>query len=284
MPGENYEVSAGGAHASGATLDGSTRVERWAGDYVASWRARIQTPTVKGFSLFAAYEDGQMGAPFVSEYEAYLRSLRPGPPIPGVPVEKPRPGFTDRTGLRAGGSFSWRGIDVSGALLSMEADSLRPLGLGVDPDGLTVVGGERKGFEAMARIPLPLSGFVLEGSVQAWDEGLTYLPKSQWDGALSFHRIFKESQNLELWGSLGVTHRDVMSIGILEEGGDPTVPDLAMVPVSEEWYTYIQVRIVTLNLFVRWENMRGKNDNFDFPSRAQPRIRTIYGVSWTMNN
>jgi hypothetical protein len=136
----------------------------------------------------------------------------------------------------------------------------------------------------MARIPLPLSGFVLEGAVQSWDDGFAYLPKSLWDGALTYHGIFKESQNLELWGSLGVTHRDLMSLSILEVGGDPTVPNLAMVPVSEEWYTHIQVRIVTLNLFVRWENMLGKANNLDFPDRTQARIRTIYGVSWIMNN
>jgi hypothetical protein len=284
VPGETYEIASGGAHGSGATLDGSMRVERWARSYAASWRVRVETPPVRGFSLFAAYENGEMGAPYVSEHEAYLRSLRPGPPEPTEPLEKPRARFSDRTGVRAGGSFSWRGLDLSGAWLSLEADLLRPLRLGVDPGGITVAGGKRTGFEGMARIPLPLSGFVLEGAVQSWDDGFAYLPKSLWDGALTYHGIFKESQNLELWGSLGVTHRDLMSLSILEVGGDPTVPNLAMVPVSEEWYTHIQVRIVTLNLFVRWENMLGKANNLDFPDRTQARIRTIYGVSWIMNN
>jgi hypothetical protein len=75
-----------------------------------------------------------------------------------------------------------------------------------------------------------------------------------------------------------------MSLGILDPGGDPTVPDLVVVPVSEEWYTHIQVRIVTLNLFIRWENVRAKNDNVDFPDRKQPQFRTLYGVRWVMNN
>ena len=75
-----------------------------------------------------------------------------------------------------------------------------------------------------------------------------------------------------------------MPIAVLESGGDPTVPDLVVVPFSEEWYTHIQVRIVTLNLFIRWENIRGKSDNVDFPDRQQPRFRTIYGIRWVMNN
>ena len=282
--GGNYELAAGGAHASGASLDGSMRVERWAGQYATSWRARIETAPLGGFSLFAAYEDGETGAPFVSEYEAYLRSLRPGPPLQPAALEKPRPRFTKRTGIRAGASLSWRGFHLSGAWLSMEADSLRPLGLALDPDGVSLEGGDRTGFEATARVPLPLSGFVLEGAVQAWDDGLAYLPKRLWDGALTYHGIFKESGNLELWGGLGVTNRDPMSLAILKSGGDPTVPNLVTVPLSEEWYTHIQVRIVTLSLFIRWENIRGKSDNIDFPNRTQPQIRTLYGVKWVLRN
>jgi len=140
------------------------------------------------------------------------------------------------------------------------------------------------GFEATASIPLPLSGFVLEGAVQAWNGDLAYLPERLWDGALRYHGIFKESRNLELWGGLGVTTRRRMPIGILESGGDPAVPDLIVVPLSEEWYVHIQVRVVTLNFFIRWENIRGKSDNVDFPNRQQPRFRTLYGIRWVMSN
>jgi len=283
VPDENYEVAAGGARVSGASLDGSLRVERWAGQYVASWRARVETAPVKGFSLFAAYEAGETGTPFVSEYEAYLRSLRLGPPLQPEVVEEPDPRFTDRTGVRAGGQFSWRGFNLAGAWLTMEADSLRPLGLVLDPDGVSVPGGDRTGFEATATVPLPLRGFGFEAAVQAWNEGLPYLPRRSWDGALTYRGVFKESRNLELWAGLGVTGRDSMSIAILEPDGDPTVPDLVMVPRSEEWYFHIQVRIVTLNIFIRWENITG-NENVDFPDRAQPRYRTLYGVRWIMNN
>ena len=284
VPGQNYEVAAGGIHASVASLDGSIRVERWAGQYATSWRARIETAPLRGFSLFASYENGKVGAPFVAEYEAYLRSLRLGPPQQPAPIEKPRPRFSTRTGIRAGGSLSWRGFDLSGAWLRLEADSLRPLGLVLDPDGVSSAGGDRTGFEATARLPLPIAGFALEGAVQAWDDGLAYLPRRLWDGAVTYHGVFKESGNLEVWGSLGLTRRDPMSIGILDPLGDPAVPDLILVPYSEEWYTNIQVRIVTVNIFVRFENMRRKSDNIDFPNRRQPQYRSFYGVRWVLNN
>ena len=137
-----------------------------------------------------------MGAPFVSEHEAYLRSLRLGPPLQPAPIEKPRPRFTKRTGIRAGGTFSWRGFNLSGAWLSLEADSLRPLGLALDPDGVSLAGGDRTGFEATARVPLPIPGFVLEGAVQAWDDGLAYLPRRLLDGASP---IIGSSRNHEIW-------------------------------------------------------------------------------------
>jgi len=284
VPDANYEVAAGGAWASVASLDGSLRSERWAGRSATSWRARIETAPLWGFSLFASYEDGETGAPFVGEYEAYLRSLRLGPPAQPDPIEEPLPRFTNRTGIRAGGRLSWRGLNLSGAWLSMEADSLRPLGLALDPDGISSPGGDRMGFEATASIPIPfpISGFVLQGAVQAWDDDLAYLPKRLWDGALAYHGIFKESRNLELWGGLGMTRRDPMPIGILEPG--VTVPDLIVVPRSEEWYIHVQVRVVTLNFFVRWENVRRKSDNIDFPDRRQPQARTLYGVRWLLNN
>jgi hypothetical protein len=75
-----------------------------------------------------------------------------------------------------------------------------------------------------------------------------------------------------------------MPIGILDPGGNPAAPDLIVVDRSEEWYVNIQVRIVTVNVFVRWENVRAKADNVDFPDRQQPQTRTLYGVRWTMNN
>ena len=286
VPGANYELAAGGTRASVVSLDGSLRIERWDGRYATSWRARTETVPLRGFSLFASYEDGETGAPFVSEYEAYLRSLRLGPPTQPDPTEEPRPRFTNRTGIRAGGRLSWRGLNLSGAWLWMEADSLRPLGLALDPDGISSPGGDRRGFEATASIPIPfpISGFVLQGAVQAWDDDLAYLPMRLWDGALMYHGIFKESRNLELWGGLGVTSRDPMPIGILAPGGDLTVPDLIVVPRSEEWYIHVQVRIVRLNLFVRWENVRRKADNIDFPDRRQPQGRTLYGVRWLLNN
>ena len=266
-----------------------------------------------GLSLFASYEQGRSGVPFVPEFDRYLRSLEPPadtlapdeaetePPSDTVSLVEPLARFTERRGTRAGATFHWRSLSLSGARLAMEADSLRPLGVLLDRDTLVLAGGKRMGYEVAASLPLLIRGFRVEAAVQSWDEDEPYLPKRTWNGAFTYHRVFKESRNLEVWGALGVTGRDRMLLRVLDPdplpddpieqpGGDadqdPGPRDLPLIasPFYQEWFTHIQVRVVNVHIFVRWENITGKEDNFDFPDREQPRFRTIYGVRWTMNN
>jgi len=144
-------------------------------------------------------------------------------------------------------------------------------------------GGKRSGYELLASLPLPVRGFKMEGYYQAWDQESTYLPKRSWKGALTYHGLFKETENLEVWGTVGVTGRDSMLLPIASVEGDPT-SGFARAPIFQYWFAFVQVRIVTVSLFVRWENLTGKPDNFEYPDRIQPRFRTLYGVRWTMNN
>jgi hypothetical protein len=313
LPTRTYELSMGGSHPRAVSLDASLRLERWSEESASSWRARAATAPLLGLSLFASYEDGKSGAPFVPQFEEYLRSLEPPPPPDSLsvepdpepqdsvqPLDRPLALFTERTGMRAGATFTWRSLSLSGAWLSMEADSLRPLGLILDRDAVVLEGGKRTGYEVSASLPLPITGFRVEGAVQSWKDELPYLPKQTWDGAITYHRVFKESKNLELWGTIGVTGHEAMLLPIIDpdppdppEGdpdadpdpdAEPAGPPLLRVPVYRDLFTQIQVRIVTLNVFIRWENVASKLDNFDFPGREQPRFRTLYGVRWTMNN
>jgi hypothetical protein len=267
---------------------------------------------VLGVSLFASYEDGTSGVPFVGDFEEYLRSLEPPPPADSLgvepdpepqdsvqPLDEPVARFTDRTGIRAGATLVWRTLRLSGAWLSMETDSLRPLGLPLDRDALTLVGEKRTGYEFSASFPLPIPGFRVAAAVQSWGEELPYLPKQTWDASVTYHRVFKESSNLELWGTLGVTGHEGMLIPILDPDPppddpldppeddpdpEPAGPILLRMPLYRDVFALIQVRIVTVNIFVRVENVAGKADNFDFPNRQQPRFRTLYGIRWTLNN
>jgi hypothetical protein len=61
-------------------------------------------------------------------------------------------------------------------------------------------------------------------------------------------------------------------------------PVLTTVPEYKEWYVMLQVRIVSVRIFVRFENLGTKRDNFDFPGRIQPATRSMYGIRWVLLN
>jgi hypothetical protein len=42
--------------------------------------------------------------------------------------------------------------------------------------------------------------------------------------------------------------------------------------------------VITVRVFVQWENFTVRDDNLEFPGRPQPRTRALYGIRWTMWN
>jgi hypothetical protein len=122
-----------------------------------------------------------------------------------------------------------------------------------------------------------------------------YLPKSSYHAAISFHDSFYPTGNLELWFDLGVAGRDPMATPFLEslevdqdpmggDAGDETPASVLpyMVPFAQSWFVRLQVRVVTVRVFIMWENFSARQRNQDFPGRIQPASRSLYGVRWTM--
>jgi TonB-dependent Receptor Plug Domain len=302
VPDLTLEARAGGEFAG--LLSGEVRASRnrWADTTTTQLKARIATRSRWGFRAFGSIDDGRRGLPYASSVDGFNRAVfvrdsliadtlvadttKPPAVIPEEPVA-PLLRVTDRRTYRVGGSYRWRGITAEGAYLSVEADSLFPSGLPFDRDGVTAEAGSRTGFEVSVGLPLG-KGWRLRGAYQSWDQEWTYLPKSTWDGGFSYHGIFKESRNLEVWTSVGVVGRDPMQLRQIDpapetfpEDGSPAY---VRVPSHQEWYGFIQVRVVSVSIFLRWENLAGKRDNMDFPDRALPRFRTLYGVRWTLTN
>ena len=265
---KTYNFKVGASREKLLTAEASFRGDYWLDRKVSSFGIHAVTFPLLGISLFGSYEDGTVGSPFLGETE--------GSQVIGGGLQ----GFTKRKGSRFGANFSWNGVDVSAASLSFEADSLRPLGLALEQRAVSLEGGVQNGFEVGITLPLPIPGFGVSGSSQIWQEESSYLPKRIWEGALTYHGVFKESENLEIWGKAGMIGRDSMFLRTLELNSN----QLTKVASLERWFAYMQVRIVTVNIFVRWENMRGKIDNYDFPNRKQPRFRTMYGIRWILKN
>jgi hypothetical protein len=265
----------------------------WQQTSASTKRVRAWTAALWGFSLFGSWESGSAGTRLVP-----VRDRTPPPDTSAVeepdtttavPEEDPLFHLSDRTATRVGAMFSWRGLAASGARLRLDADSLLPLGLEPDRGQPALRGGVRSGWELWGRIPLPfMTGLAANGSLQQWDEAWSYLPERSYRASFDYHRTFLESGNFELWLSLGVRGRDPMTVrevlSTSEDEEGTLVTELASVPFAQSWYGRIQARIVTVLIFVGWENFTIRRNLQDFPDRLLPQTRAVYGLQWTMWN
>ncbi len=294
LPSQRLDLSTGADTRIGG-WSGELERSSWKGTGTSAKRVRAWTAPIFGvLSAFGSWESGSYGArtgPIL------------GPPLPDTtstdsttttpPADATTPGplfrVSDRTASRVGAEFSWRGFDLSGARLREEADSLLPLGLQMDRGEPALPGGRRSGWELWASIPMPLDGLHLEGSLQKWDQAWSYLPRRIYQGAFVFHDTFLSTGDLELWFTVGVRGRDPMSVRrVSSQTTDPetgaTSIELAGVPFYQDWYGLIQIRIVTVRLFIGWDNFAIRRNLQDFPDRVLPLTRSYYGVRWTMWN
>lgn len=265
----------------GATF--SAERQSWdRGDAAVSYDARLWTRSLLGFSLFGEIVKGSRGVSFYVPPDPVEDPEGEQPAEPEEPEapELPDVSLTERTGIRGGVRYEAGEFQVSAALLSIEADSLHPTGLPPDRDVTPTQGGSRSGFEFSANVPLRrlVGGLYLRGSAQFWGEGETwrYLPDRSYEARLSFHDVFYESENLELWVDAGVTGRDPMEVPW--EGSQETVP------FQQSWFGRLQVRVSSVRLFVRFDNFTVRDMNQDYPGRLTPRIRSMYGIRWTLWN
>lgn len=264
--------------------------ESWGDDVATLTRVSGWTRPFFGLSLFAGWESGERGVPIWPRASEEPEEPAEGEePEPAEPEPDPEHALVERTATRLGVRFAWRGIDLTAARLGLEADALPLLGLPMDRDGVVLPGIERTGLEVAGRIPLPLlpEGFALTGALTQWDAGARYLPERAYQAAVGVHNQYKAG-NLEVWGSIGVEGRGPMAVPLAHpsfpEPAEGELPVLVEVPFYQSWKALIQVRVLTVRLFVAWENLTVRRNNQDFPDRVLPIFRAHYGVRWTLWN
>ncbi len=261
----------------------------WVTTRTSASRVRAWTDPIGGvFSLFGSRESGGYGSRTLPLLDVEPAVDTTGAASAGDPGEAFDPGrlfgVSERTATRLGATLSWRGASVSGALLTVENDTLIPLGLGLDRAGPFVGGAERKGWEGWGALPMPMKGLRLQGSLQRWDIPGSYLPEQIYTGALVFHRLYLDSGNFEWWWTIGARGHSAMTLPILGEPDAEGEPQLQTVPFYQDWYARIQVRIVTIQIYVAWDNFTRRPKLQNYPGRILPRTRTVYGIRWTMRN
>lgn len=280
LPARSVDVQGGFTRDGWGGASGAVTLGRWGGVGTASARGRAWVGPWAGVTLFGAWESGEVpsrDAPLLDGLETLPPPFLPRPVEPA-----PGPLVAERTALRGGGVVEWRGVRAAGAFLLVDADRHLPLATELDLGAVPVDGVRRTGVEGWASVPLPVEGFRLEGSYQRWDRSAPYLPPQIYRGSLEYYRVPLESGNLEVWGSFGVRGHDPMSAFVAPAApGDPTLVDL---PFYQSWYARIQVRVVTVRLFLGWENFTLRRDLQTFPDRRLPFLRSFFGLRWDMWN
>ncbi|MDZ7780057.1 MAG: TonB-dependent receptor plug domain-containing protein [Gemmatimonadota bacterium] len=237
-----------------------------------------------GFTLFGSRESGSYGGRSGPTFDV-------SPPQPDTgevtdPAWEERPParllVAERTSYRVGASFSWKGTTASVAALGLDQDRSLPLGIAPDFGASPVPGEARRGWEAHAVLPMPLEGLRFVGAYQEWDRPGPYLPARIYRGRFDFQRAFLESGNFELRASVGVRGHDPMEV--FTPGSNEGSSGLERVPFFQSWDGRIQARIVTVRVFVSWENLTVRRNLQAFPGRVLPALRTSYGIRWTMWN
>jgi hypothetical protein len=260
----------------------------WLGTSTRATRVRGWTRPVMGLSLFGSWESGTFGArslPLTSPPASDSAAAE----APDSAALGPLFRVTDGTAKRMGAQWAWGGLSVSGALLDMEVDSLLPLGIEPDRGQPALPGGSRSGWEVWGRLPTPWAPLGLEGSLQQWDEGWSYLPRRTYTAALSFHDVYLSSGNFEWWWTIGVRGHDPMTVRQVvgeraDKDGNVVGPELAAVPFYQDWYVRMQIRIVSVRIFIGWENFAVRRNLQNYPDRLLPITRAVYGLRWTLWN
>ena len=235
------------------------------------WGISGWTRPVLGVSLFGSMDQGERGW-WVPAYR--------GLGAPPDSVSALFPAGSDASFLRVGGRLSLGPLHLEGAWLRTEVDSVLPLGNRVDRGIRAFPGDEASGFEVSGSLGLPVDGFALEGSLQKWESEGILRPARIYRGGLTFHDTFYPTGNLEITGSLVVEGRDPMLLPL----PDPVTGSAARVPFYQSWNAHLQIRVVTVRIFIRWDNLFIRTNNQDLPDRILPRTRAMYGVRWTLTN
>lgn len=235
--------------------------ESWDGEAATRIALRAESRVLPWLNVFGEVTSGDRGVRFLPD------SLETGR-------------TTRRGGLRGGAELRRRGFVLAGAGFTVDADSAASFGLDFDEPAALLPGGDARGFEVHASIPVFRTGFRLEGWLVDWTgDGWIYLPSRSWRGGLVYHGTpLRDNDNLEVLARLEAVERGAMLVPV----GTTFGPEL--VPARQRLDFYVQFRIVDVRVFVRWSNLTHQLDQYDVPGRLLPGQRANFGVFWEFWN
>lgn len=262
----------GGIAGRAGGVSGRFGLDRRSGETRSVVGISAWTGSLLGVSLYGSWDRGE---------RFWQLPAAPGLGIVPDSLAALYPEGSDARYLTAGARVDWGPLQLDGAWLRAELDSVLPLGNRVDLGIRAFPGDDATGFQVSGSLGLPVGGFRLEGSLQEWDEEGIYRPRRIYRGGISFHDTFYPTENLEITASLLAEGRDPMLVPVPDPA---TGTGPVRVPFYQSWNAHLQIRVVTVRIFVRWDNLFIRPNNQDIPGLALPRTRAMYGVRWTLRN
>jgi len=182
-------------------------------------------------------------------------------------------------GLRAGAEFNRGQVHLGAAFLKHDVDRTAPYGVEFDVGAPTQAGLSINGVEAYARVPLYWRQLTFEGWWQRWlnDPDRVYLPTQLGRAALQFRGVYYAG-NLEPTVRLEVVGHDQ------ELSWDQAAGANKLLVRWTTFNWFVQVRIIDIRIFWRYENAFNQHGVYDVPSGVIPSGRALYGVRWFFRN
>ncbi|CAN5860517.1 hypothetical protein BH23GEM9_BH23GEM9_09590 [soil metagenome] len=222
-----------------------------------------------GASAFAEMTGGRRGAPALP---AHLVEL-----APSIVSERSgwRAGLALQLGSRATGSIAY---------VSLDQDMARPFGLPFDSAGEPVATTPAQGIEAYGRLVIVPGWLAIESWISDWQEnaGWVYLPARTWRTALEMHTTPLPSGNLEILARFEAAQRGAALV-FVPTRPTPEDPAIGVVPAHTVFNGYLQIRVIDVRMFVRWEDLTAQIIE-DLPGRFHRGQRIFYGVKWNFWN
>lgn len=234
-----------------------------------------------GLSAFGSIATGTRGLRFWRDSVMVIRNLASAvdpriPELDTLPIVLFRETESFASGFRAGAEWTRGSIVAGAAFVAHDVDAVVPYGYWYER-GLGPVPGETvSGVEAYASIPLIWRQFRLDGHYTDYlaAPARPYLPARSGRAALEYHWIFRG-------GNLEPTLRAEM----VARGPARTLnPESGLLDATTEGYAIfnflVQVRVLDVRAFWRFENAFNRETAFDIPGLTLPGQRALFGVRW----
>ena len=182
-------------------------------------------------------------------------------------------------GLRAGAELNRGLVHLGAAFLHHRVDQAAPYGVPFDAAAPVQPGLNVSGVEVYGSVPLYYRELTLEGWWQRWlnTPDRVYLPAQLGRAALQFRGVYKQG-NLEPTVRFEVVGRDQAL------AWNPATSATRVMPKYAIFNWFVQIRIIDIRVFWRYENAFVARGEYDVPGGVIPTGRALYGVRWFFRN